>query len=104
MLEAAGVCSVQNVLKITCETDYTYLAKFQKLASETLASAGEGDPADSGQGGEPAFAIGEIEYGAKVKMELITLAEYGEAIEGLIANITSGTAQILSKQEGPEKV
>jgi uncharacterized YigZ family protein len=104
VLEAAGVCSVQNVLKITCETDYTYLARFQKLASDTLVSAGEGDPAGNGQAGEPAFAMGEIEYGAKVKMELITLTEYGDAVEGLIANITSGTAQILSKQEGPEKV
>lgn len=103
-LEAAGVCSVQNVLKITCETDYTYLARFQKLAAEELLSPAEEDPADSGQAGEAAFALGEIEYGARVKMQLITLAEHGEAIEGLIANITSGTAQILAKQEGPEKV
>ena len=92
-VEAAGVCSVQNVLKIICETDYTYLDRLQKMASDHFAQAGS-----------PAFAVGNIEYGAKVKMELMTLSEFEEEIEGMIANITSGTAQILSKEEGPEKV
>jgi len=85
-LEAAGVCSVQNVLKLVCEIDYTYLARFQKMA---------------GQAGGPAFAIGDLEYGSKVGMEIITLAENRQEIEGLIANITSGSALILSESEGP---
>lgn len=92
-VEAAETCSVQNVLRIGCETDYSYLDRFQKLASDSFT-----------QTGSPAFAVGGIEYGAKVKIELLTLSEYESEIEGIIANITSGTAQILSKCEGPEKV
>lgn len=97
-LEAAGVCSVQNVLKLVYETDYTYLAKLQKLSSDNLL------PAEGGENGCAAFAIGNIEYGAKIVIEIITLAEWGESVAGLIANVTSGTAKILSQQEEPEKV
>lgn len=97
-LEAAGVCSVQNVLKLVYETDYTYLAKLQKLSSENLLQA------EGGENGCAAFAIGNIEYGAKIVIEIITLAEWGESVAGLIANITSGTAKILSQREEPEKV
>lgn len=92
-VEAAGVCSVQNVLRLTCETDYTYLARFQKMAAETLR---EGDAF--------AFVIGDIAYGEKVKLDLIALAEQEEELKSLIANLTSGSAQIISASVGPEKV
>jgi uncharacterized YigZ family protein len=99
-LEAAGVCSVQDVLKLTCEIDYSYLARFQKMASETLA----GSRSETGTAGSAAFVLGNIEYGEKVRLELLTLAENEETIRGLVANITSGNAQILSVSSGPEKV
>lgn len=99
-LEAAGVCSVQDVLKLTCEIDYSCLARFQKMASETLAA----DSSEDGAAGSAAFVLGNIAYGEKVQLELITLTENEEAIRGLIANITSGNAQILSVASGPEKV
>ena len=92
-VEAAGICSVQNVLRIICETDYTYLSRFQKLASDSL-----GSPED------PAFVLGDSEYGEKVRMNIITLAENEGETESVISNITSGTARILSKSEGPEAV
>ena len=96
VLEAAGICSVQDVLKMTCEIDYSYLAKFQKMASGTLAGAD--------MAGGPAFVLGNIEYGEKVRLEIITLTENEDEIRGLIANITSGSARIISVCTGPEKV
>lgn len=88
-VEAAGVCSVMEMSCITCEIDYTHLAKFQKMA---------------GEGSEMNFAIGDIDYGAKVRMQLLTEAENEAALEGLIANITSGTAEIISKEITAAKV
>ena len=99
-LDAAGVCSVLECLKLTCEIDYSYLARFQKMAAETLAEDSSADSAS----GSVAFVLGNIAYGEKVQLELITLAENEEAVRGLVANITSGSAQILSVSSGPEKV
>lgn len=99
-LEAAGVCSVQDVLKLTCEIDYSYLARFQKMASETLAA----NSSEGGAARSAAFVLGDIAYGEKVQLELITLTENEEAVRGLIANITSGSAQILTVSSSPEKV
>ena len=99
-LEAAGVCSVQDVLKLTCQIDYSYLARFQKMASEALAA----ESPEDGASGSAAFVLGNIAYGEKVQLEIITLTENEEAVRGLVANITSGSAQILSVSSGPEKV
>ena len=90
-VEAAGVCSVQNVLRLTCEIDYSYLARFQKMASDTLE-------------GDHAFALGNIAYGEKVTLDVVALAENEDAVRGMIANITSGSARITARNEGPEKV
>ncbi|MBQ3466546.1 MAG: YigZ family protein [Firmicutes bacterium] len=91
-VEAAGVCSVQNMLRMTCETDYTYLAKFQKMAVESLKD-------------QTAFAyvIGNVEYGEKVTLELISFAENEEELRGLAANLTSGSARITTCSAAPEK-
>ena len=91
-VEAAGVCSVQNMLRMTCETDYTYLAKFQKMAVESLKD-------------QTAFAyvIGNVEYGEKVTLELVTFAENEEELRGLAANLTSGSARITTCSVAPEK-
>lgn len=92
-VEAAGICSVQNVLRMTVETDYTYLARFQKMAVETLP-----------EGGEFSFMIRDIEYGEKVKLDLVTFAEKEEELRGLAANLTSGSARVISSSVEPEKV
>ena len=91
-VEAAGVCSVQNMLRMTCETDYTYLAKFQKMAAESLKD-------------QTAFAyvIDNVEYGEKVTISLMTFAEYEEELKGLTANLTSGSARITATSVAPEK-
>ena len=91
-VEAAGVCGVQNMLRLTCETEYTYLAKFQKMAAGSLKD-------------ETAFAyvIDNVEYGEKVTMELVTFAENEEELKGLIANLTSGSARITASSVAPEK-
>lgn len=91
-VEAAGVCSVQNMLRMTCETDYTYLAKFQKMAVESLKD-------------QTAFAyvIGNVEYGEKVTLELVTFAENEEELRGLAVNLTSGSARITTCSVAPEK-
>lgn len=91
-VEAAGVCSVQNMLRMTCETDYTYLAKFQKMAAEALKD-------------QAAFAyvIGNVEYGEKVTLELVTFAENEDELRGLAANLTSGSARITTCSVAPEK-
>ncbi len=92
-VEAAGVCGVQDVLRLTCETDYTYLARFQKMAAETLT-----------EGAGFSFLIGEIEYGEKVRLDLVTFAENEEELRSLVANLTSGSARVISAVTAPEKV
>lgn len=92
-VEAAEVCSVQNMLRLGIETDYTYLARFQKMASDTL-----------NDGGDFAFRIGDISYGEKVTLDLVTFAENEEELKGLTANLTAGSARIISSCVTPEKV
>ena len=92
-VEAACVCSVQDVCRLNCEIEYSHLSKFQNMASENLT------------GSEAfAFVIGSIEYGEKVQMSMMTLAENEEEMRGLIANVTSGSARVLSSSVGLEKV
>ncbi|MDO4176237.1 MAG: YigZ family protein [Bacillota bacterium] len=91
-IEAAGICSVQEVCRMKITADYTYLSKFQQMASDTLYDGGEG------------FIIPEIEYGEKVSMTLMSPAENEEKLRGLVANITSGSAEIISCEKALEKV
>lgn len=91
-IEAAGICSVQEVCRMKVKADYTYLSRFQQMASDTLLDGGEG------------FIIPEIEYGEKVTMSLITPAENEENLRGLVANITSGSAEIVLSEKALEKV
>lgn len=91
-VEAAGICSVQQVCRLGVTLDYTYLSRFQQMASESIS---EGD------GG---FVIGDINYGEKVRLELITPEENLEKLTGMIANITAGTAIIEEPETALEKV
>lgn len=91
-VEAAGICSVQQVCRLGVTLDYTYLSRFQQMASESIS---EGD------GG---FIIGDINYGEKVRLELITPEENLENLTGMIANMTAGTAIIEEPETALEKV
>ena len=91
-VEAAGICSVQQVCRLGVTLDYTYLSRFQQMASESIS---EGD------GG---FVIGDINYGEKVRLELITPEENLEKLTGMIANMTAGTAIIEEPETALEKV
>lgn len=91
-VEAAGICSVQQVCRLGVTLDYTYLSRFQQMASESIS---EGD------GG---FIIGDINYGEKVRLELITPEENLEKLTGMIANMTAGTAIIEEPETSLEKV
>lgn len=91
-VEAAGICSVQQVCRLGVTLDYTYLSRFQQMASESIS---EGD------GG---FIIGDINYSEKVRLELITPEENLEKLTGMIANMTAGTAIIEEPETALEKV
>ena len=91
-VEAAGICSVQQVCRLGVTLDYTYLSRFQQMASESIS---EGD------GG---FVIGDINYGEKVRLELITPEENLEKLTGMIANMTAVTAIIEEPETALEKV
>lgn len=90
-IEEAGVCSVQQVSVIDVRVDYTYLAKLQQLAIPALT-------------GEDGFIISDISYDDKVNLKLITRAGFCESVQNLMANITSGSAEIISVSETIEKI
>ena len=94
-IEAAGVCSVQEVCRMTVRTDYTYLAKLQKAAAEAL-----GGDAESGA----AYAIDGIQYTDKVSMELLAYPEHEAAVNRMLANMTAGTAEVVNRMLVMEKV
>ena len=81
-IEAAGICSVEEVSRLSVKIDYTYLARIQQMD----------------------INIGNIEYGEKVVIEILTPSEKEEEMKNILANITSGSAEILSITRGPEKI
>ena len=81
-IEAAGICSVEEVSRLSVKIDYTYLARIQQMD----------------------INIGNIEYGEKVVIEVLTPSEKEEEMKNILANITSGSAEILSITRGPEKI
>ena len=89
-LEAAGVCSVREVCSMNVKADYTYLSKLQNMAADTLTE--DEDPATV------PFVIKDIQYTDKVTMNILTFPEKQEEISVLLANITSGSAEIISMQ------
>ena len=81
-IEAAGICSVEEVSRLSVKIDYTYLARIQQMD----------------------INIGNIQYGEKVVIEVLTPSEKEEEMKNILANITSGSAEILSITRGPEKI
>lgn len=94
-LEAAGICSVREVSVVEVKTDYTYLSKLQNMASEILA--------EDNNGSIP-FIIKDIQYTDKVVLTLMTFPEKAEELMMLLANITSGSSEVLSQKTITEKV
>lgn len=95
-LEAAGICSVREVCAMEVKTDYTYLSKLQNMASDHLE--------DSDNDGEVPFVINDIQYTDKVLITMLTFPEKAENMSQLLANITSGSAEIISQNSILEKV
>lgn len=93
-LEAAGICSVREVCSLEIKADYTYLSKLQNMASDVL-----GDEEDSIK-----FVIKDIQYTDKVVLSMMTFPEKAEELMALLANMTSGSAEILSQEIVTEKV
>lgn len=95
-LEAAGICSVREVCSMEVKADYTYLSKLQNMAADTLAE--DDDPA------AVPFVIKDIQYTDKIVMTMMTFPEKQEELASLLANITSGSAEILGHEIILEKV
>ena len=95
-LEAAGICSVRQVCSMEVRMDYTHLSKLQNLASDRLEASEEADNVP--------LMIGDIQYTDKVTLTVNTLPEKAEDVVKLIANITSGSAEVLSQKSITEKV
>ncbi|MDO4486185.1 MAG: YigZ family protein [Bacillota bacterium] len=85
-LEAAGVCSVQEICSMKIKTDYSYLAKFQNMAVDKLNTEADGTKIE--------FVIDDIQYTDKVVLKVICMPEIHENVKELFMNITSGTAEI----------
>ena len=94
-IEKAGVCSVRNMCCMSVEIDYTHLAKLQKMAVDHI------DEEDTKASD---FLIDGIEYGAKVLLQILTLEENEETMRGILANLTSGDADIKAVETVKSKV
>ena len=82
-LEAAGIANVCDMAIIDVKVDYSYLAKIQNLAG-----AGEGLE----------FAISDIKYTEAVTLTLSVVPEQKESLKTMLANMTAGTAEIVSER------
>ncbi len=95
-LEAAGICSVREVCSMDVKADYTYLSKLQNMAADKLEE--NRDPA------AVPFVIKGIQYTDKVVISMVTFPEKAAELETLLANITSGSAEVMSSEIVLEKV
>ena len=86
-IEAAGVCDVMESALIRYEFDYSYLSKLQNMA-------GSGMGTGAGQG---KFDIVDPEYSDVVRAGIRCLAEDEVEVRGMMTNLTSGQAKILSE-------
>lgn len=100
-LEAAGVCSVREMVELTVKIDYPYLAKIQNMASEQL----DLEEADrEGEENLSNFRIANIQYTDKIDMKIQTFPGSLKNVELLFQNITSGKAEVISQTTVREKV
>lgn len=94
-IEAAEICSVQEICRMKISIEYTSLAKLQNLAAASL------DTENPVQG---EFTIDEAEYSDKVVLSVSALPENEDAVKQTFANVTAGNAQILESVVVTSKV
>lgn len=94
-IEAAEICSVQEICRMKISIEYTSLAKLQNLAAASL------DTENPVQG---EFTIDEAEYSDKVVLSVSALPENEDAVKQIFANVTTGNAQILESVVVTSKV
>lgn len=90
-IDAAGICSVCSVCRMRVLVEYTYLDRITKMAAEALDREG-------------AFVIPDTEYGEKVILTLLAQEEDEAQVTSMLANLTSGTAEILESVPTLERV
>ena len=90
-IDAAGVCSVCSACRMRVQVEYTYLDRITKMASEGLTAEG-------------AFVVADTDYGEKVTMTILSQEEDAQQVKDMLANLTSGTAQIIEESVSLQKV
>lgn len=95
-IEAAQICSVQEISSMEIKIDYSHLAKFQNMAVQKLDT----DP----QKEKIEFVIDDIQYTDKVVMKVLSLPEMQEKVKELFINMTAGTAELLGLKTTAEKI
>lgn len=79
-IEAAGQCEVKDMLVVTVKMDYTYLSKLQNYAQNGV------------------FAIEDLIYEDMVKAVLSVEPEERDSLMELLANLTSGSYEIVEEK------
>ena len=90
-IEAAGICSVCSVCRMSVRIEYTFLDRIIKMAAQDLSRP-------------ESFVIAETDYGEKVMLQLLCQEEDEEKVSGMLANLTSGTAQITESTRELQRV
>ena len=85
-LDAAGRCEVMESTLLRYEFDYSYISKLQKMSSDGI------------------FDIVEPEYSDVVRAGIRCLTERTDEIRGMITNLTSGQAKVLSEENGTIRI
>ena len=84
-LEAAGIANVCDMVILDVKVDYSYLAKIQNLAGATGSQDLE-------------FSISDIKYTEAVTLALSVVPEQKESLKTMLANLTAGTAEVISER------
>ena len=79
-IEAAGQCEVKDMLVVTTKMDYTYLSKLQNYAQNGV------------------FSIEDLIYEDMVKAVLSVEPEERESLMELLANLTSGSYELVEEK------
>lgn len=98
-IEAAGICKVEEICRITMAIDYSNLDKLTNMSSQKL-NTGERSNADN----KYQFVISDVQYTEKVTLEILTLPVNKEQIKSIFSNITAGNVEVLREEITLEKV
>lgn len=79
-IEAAGICEVKDMCRVMVKIDYTYLSRLQNFAQNGM------------------FTMEDIIYEDAVKAVLLTEPEERGKLDGILANLTSGSFEIMEEK------